>query len=202
VNLTETLYRGPEIDDPAILEQLPLDLRTLLEGENGFVKFGGGLHLRGACRSPLWHSLREAMEGRTAFHVLYPDVVDATDIPFAQDCSGDQFLIRGGEVHQLAAEVGEIDSLEMDLEQFFEFIEQDPIENLCMQPLVRFRADEGRLEPGKLLLAYPPFCTGQSGGTASLREVDAHEVIGYHAELAKQIQNAEDGDDVMFKFAP
>ncbi len=201
MNLTQTLYQGPGIDDPEILEQLPMDLRSLLEEENGFVKFGGGLHVRGACRAPMWHSLRKAMEGRTAFHMLYPDVVDATDIPFAQDCSGDQFLIRGGEVHQLAAEVGEIDPLDMDLEQFLAYVEADPVEALCMQPLARFSAEKGTLDPGKLLLAYPPFCSGQSGGTASLRDVDAFEVIGYHAELAKQIQNAEDGEDAI-QFAP
>ena len=202
MNYTESLYQGPAIDDPAILEQLPPDLRDLLQQVNGFVKYGGGLHLRGACRGPAWHSLRVAMEGAHAFHVLYPDVIDATDVPFAQDCSGDQFVIRGGEVHQLAAEVGEIDPLDMDLNQFLEHVEADPVESLCMHPLKRFRDEQGRLEPGRLLLAYPPFCTGQSGGTASLRDVPALEVIGYHAELARQIQDAEDGDDPMMQFAP
>jgi hypothetical protein len=200
-NLIET-FRGPPIDDPQILEDLPADLREFLEEQNGFVRYGGGLHVRGACREPLWHSLREVMEGATSLHRLYPDVVDPTDIPFAQDCSGDQFLIRGGEVHQLAAEVGEIDPMDRDLKQFLEDIEKDPIENLCMHPLQAYAPDGGSLPIGKLLLAYPPFCTGKSGGNASLRVENALEVIKYHADFARQIAESEDGEDVMFQMAP
>jgi hypothetical protein len=202
MNLTEVSFRGPPIDDPEILEELPADLRTFLEAENGFVRYTGGLHVRGACREPLWHSLREVMDGSTSLYRLYPDVVDPTDIPFAQDCSGDQFLIRGGEVHQLAAEVGEIDPLDKDLAQFLEDAARDPIENLCMHPLQSFDQEGGTLSPGQLLLAYPPFCTGKSGGTASIKAVNALEVIVCHAEFAKRIAESEDGDDLMFQFAP
>lgn len=190
-------YRGPEIDDPEILDGLLLELRELLQTHNGFVQFGGGLHLRGACREPQWHSLRVAMEGPLAFHLLYEEI-DETDIPFAQDCSGDQFLIRGGEVHQLAAEVGEMDGLEMGLQEFLEFAWKDPVESLCMHPLAQFQSGGKSLEPGQLLLAYPPFCTGQSGASASLRAVSAAEVIGYHAQLARQLVNLDDGEEFAF----
>ncbi len=190
-------YRGPDIDDPELLQDLPVELRELLQVSNGFVQFGGGFHLRGACRQPMWHSLRAAMEGPLAFHALY-DEVDETDIPFAEDCSGDQFLIRGGEVHQLASEVGEIDSLEMGLQEFLDYARKDPLESLCMHPLVQYQRTGAGLQPGELLLAYPPFCTGQSGASASLRAVSATEVISYHANLARQLVDLEDGEEFAF----
>lgn len=196
---TETTYQGPAIDDPDILEYVPPELRELLAETNGFVRWSGGLHLRGACRKPQWHSLREAMFGPMALHALYPDVLDPTDVPFAQDCSGDQFVLRGGEVHQLAAEVGEIDPLGIDLRGFLAQIEADPVEALCMHPLLRYLRDGGVLQPGRLLLAYPPFCTGQSGAGASLRDVPALEVIRFHADLARRINDLGGGEEFVFR---
>jgi len=137
------------------------------------------------------------MEGPLAFHKLYEEI-DETDIPFAEDCSGDQFLIRGGEVHQLAAEVGEVDSLDMGLREFMEYAWRDPLESLCMHPLMQFQQGGGAMKPGQLLLAYPPFCTGQSGGNASLRAVSAAEVITYHAQLATELVDLEDGEELSF----
>ena len=200
MNLQEVSFRGPAIDDPEILAELPVELREVLEENNGFVQFGGGLHVRGACREPAWHSLRTAMYGPLALHTLYEEI-DETDIPFGQDCSGDQFIIRGGEVHQLAAEVGEIDPLEKDLIAFLEFAWEDPIESLCMHPLVQYREDGSVLQPGQLLLAYPPFCTGQSGANASLRAISAGEVISFHADLARQLVDLEDGEQFSFSIS-
>lgn len=197
MNFQDLDFKGPEIDDLELLESLPVELRELLQTHNGFVQFGGGLHVRGACNEPDWHSLRAAMEGPIAFHKLY-DEVDETDIPFAQDCSGDQFIIRGGEVHQLASEVGEVDTFEMGLQEFLEFAWRDPIESLCMHPLSRFHEGGESMKPGQLLLAYPPFCTGQSGASASLRAVSAAEVITFHAQLAKKLVELEDGEERSF----
>lgn len=201
MNLSNVTYRGAAVDDPEILDHLPSDLRGVLTQINGFIMFDGGIHVRGACVEPEWHSLRVALEGPQAFHRLYSEI-DETDIPFAQDCSGDQYLIRGGEVHQLAAEVGEIDALEMGLAEFFEYIQNDSIEALCMHPLVEYQRTGGSLQPGQLLLAYPPFCTGQSGSNASLKDVPAHEVIAFHADLAREIADLDDGDEIRISVAP
>jgi hypothetical protein len=195
VNLSNVTYQGPAVDDPELLEHLPAELRELLTEHNGFVLFEGGLHVRGACTAPDWHSLRAAIEGPHAFHRLYPHTIDETDIPFAQDCSGDQFVIRGGEVHQLASEVGEIDALAMGLAEFLAYVQRDSVEALCMHPLLEYRRSGGRLEPGRLLLAYPPFCTGRSGSNASLKDVPVTEAITFHADLARQISDLEDGDE-------
>ena len=54
------MYVGPPIDDPEMLERLPSEYRSLLAQANGYVAFHGGLHVRGACLIPEWHSLRAA----------------------------------------------------------------------------------------------------------------------------------------------
>src|SRR5437016_6339491 len=110
-------YTGPAIDDPEILAKLPKGLAELLQENNGFIQYHGGLHMRGACKAPDWHSLRDAWLGEHAFHRLYPDV-KPDDIPFAEDCLGDQFLLRGGEVWHLYAETGEVEALEANFKQF------------------------------------------------------------------------------------
>jgi hypothetical protein len=71
-----------------------------------------------------------------------------------------------------------------------------------MHPLQAYAPDGGSLPVGKLLLAYPPFCTGKSGSNASLRVENALEVIKYHADFARKIAESEDGEDVMFQMAP
>src|SRR3954466_4178623 len=104
-----------EITDHEILERLPDDYRSLLRQTNGFILFDGGLHVRGAVISPEWHSLRKVWPGDFALHRLFP-AIEETDVPFAQDCLGDQFVLRAGVVYRLNAECGEIKSLELGLE--------------------------------------------------------------------------------------
>ena len=70
--MMQTTYTGPPLDDPALLDRLPEDLGSILRQENGWIRFDGGLHLRGACREPSWHSLRVAWEGLRSFAALYP----------------------------------------------------------------------------------------------------------------------------------
>src|SRR4051812_2832298 len=97
MRLDHTTYVGPPIDDGEVLNRLPADLARLLHEVNGFIAFEGGLHVRGACHRPAWHSLRNAWVGEDAFHRLY-DGVQTEDVPFAEDCMGDQFLLREGRV--------------------------------------------------------------------------------------------------------
>src|ERR1022692_4903684 len=149
-------YTGPAIDDPEVLEQLPKALADLLQQTNGYIHYHGGLHVRGACKAPAWHSLREAWNGPNAYHRLYPDV-KPEDIPFAEDCLGDQFLLRGREVWQLFAETGEVESLEASFKEFMANVVDDPGEHLGLHPLLQFQREGGHLQPGQLLAAYPPF---------------------------------------------
>ena len=49
---------------------------------------------------------------------MCPDANQA-DVPFGEDCMGDQFLLRDGVTHKLAAETGEVESLGVGLREFF-----------------------------------------------------------------------------------
>jgi hypothetical protein len=183
-------WRGESIDDVELLPKLPRELTHLLTDTNGFILHHGALHVRGASLAPGWHSLRRALEGQDAFHSLY-ETVHASDIPFAEDQCGDQFLLRSDEVFRLVAETGEVERLARSLEEFLSRVNQD-IEGFLNVGLSH------TLEPGQLLLAYPPFCVEQSD-TPSLGAVPAHEAIQIHAELARQIRDLPEGGKIKFR---
>ncbi|HEX6912498.1 MAG TPA: hypothetical protein VF142_18980 [Longimicrobium sp.] len=179
-------WEGPEIDDEDILADLPNALRKLLGSINGFVLFGGALHVRGAARAPAWHSLREAWRGAQSIHRLYP-AIQPDDVPFGQDCVGDQYLLRGEHVIRLAAETGEVKALDLPLFPFLERACAEPDEFLSAAPLLLHLNEGGELPPGMLLHAHPPFATQQAAGGVSLRPVPADELLRDHAILARQI---------------
>lgn len=181
-------YIGSEITDPEILDRAPEDYRRFLNQINGFVFFDGGLHVRGAVLSPEWHSLRKVWLGDFALHKLFP-AIEEIDVPFAQDCLGDQFVLRAGIVHKLDAEIGEVESLRMDLETFLNRATENPVEFLSLQPLLQFTGEGGNLKPGQLLSVYPPLITKESANGVSLRSVSMFDRIGFLADFARQVAN-------------
>lgn len=185
-------YQSPEVDDSQIMDQLPPDLRDHLAAQNGYVAFEGALHVRGAVSDPEWHSLRHAWKSHLAFHHLYDEITE-TDVPFAEDCVGDQFFLRGQQIAHLNAETGEIDLLEMNLEGFLKECLADPLEFLLAHPLKQLQQESGSLEPGQLIHAYPPFSTEEGGAGSSLKAVPALELHQWHAELARIIGPLQDG---------
>lgn len=191
MNISGITWRGEGIDDIEISRELPTGLVRVLSDTNGFIVHDGALHVRGASLKPEWHSLRYAWRGPTAFHTLY-EAVQPTDIPFAQDQLGDQFLLRDSAVLRLAGETGEVEPLAESLEDFFTRLSDD-IEGFLNVGL------RHAMQPGQLLLAYPPFVCLESGAGASLKPVQAGEVILFHADLARQIQDVPDGGRIVFK---
>lgn len=189
------MYIGPPIDDFQILDRLPPEYRELLARANGYVAYHGGFHVRGACRTPEWHSLRYACEGERALHRLFP-AVSARDIPFAQDALGDQYLLRGGIVHRLSGETGELDSLGLNLADFDAAVRADPVGYLGLDPLEAFRAEGGVLEPGQLLSVYPPYCMRTDDSRRSFRAIAAGDRLGFLASLAAQLRDVPDGAEV------
>lgn len=196
MNLNGVTYFGPELDAPQILEKLPASFRTILKQINGFILFGGALHVRGACSGPVWHSLDAAWSGETAFHRLYP-AVQTHWIPFAEDCVGDQFFIVDGAILRLEAETGEVHVTSRTLREFLEAVEADPVETLRAEPLLQFRREKGELPEGHLLMAYPPFCTEEAKSGVSLAAMDASHVHNFHATLARQLPS--DGEKIRIK---
>ncbi len=190
-DIGKVTFVGSAVDDLDVLSLLPDELASLLRDTNGFVLFHGGLHVRGAVRSPAWHSIRAVMEGDEALHKLYASVMQ-TDIPFAEDCVGDQFLLRAGEVWRLEAETGDIEKTADSFALFWAAIAKDPYEALNFNP-------DLRLEPGKLLHAYPPFCTKESKLGVSLKPIPALELIRFHADFARQLAAVPEGASIKIK---
>jgi hypothetical protein len=191
MNIPGITWRGENVDDVELLRELPPSLVRMLSDTNGFILHDGALHVRGACVTPEWHSLRTALRGPTAFHTLY-ESVQTTDIPFAQDQVGDQFLLRDGRVFRLSAETGDVEPFANSLDDLFSQVAED-IEGFLNVGLGH------TMQPGQLLLAYPPFVFRESGADASLKPVRAGEVILFHADLARQIRDVPDGGQVEFK---
>ena len=192
MNILGITWRCAGIDDVEILHALPEELVTVLGEINGFIVHAGAVHVRGACLGPEWHSLRVAMHGPQAFHRLYGDVLPS-DIPFAQDQVGDQFLLRSGSVCRLAAETGEIEPFCANLRHFLGGLQGD-VEDFFTVGLSQ------QLEPGELLHACPPFCVKESGAGASLQPCPASQVILFHADFARQIRNIPDGGKIEIRF--
>jgi len=197
IRLMETSFAGPLIDDAAILEQLPADISAFLRHQNGFITTHGGLHLRGACIAPAWHSLRAAWEGNYALHHLHPDVLES-DVPLAEDCFGDQYLLREGLMIRLVGETGEIESMKCNWQEFLANVDVDPVGYLNLGFLERFREQSGPLAPGYLINVYPPFVAVECRDP-SLRAIPAMELRSFHADFAKQIRNIPDGSKIKIK---
>ncbi len=199
MELDQVTFVGPSIDDTEILALLPRNLAGLLQQLNGFIQYGGGLHFRGACQKPTWHSIREAWLGEDAFHRLYPTVIPS-DIPFAEDCMGDQFLLRAEQVWKLSAETGEVESLGVSLGAFLRSAQANPVEYLSMEPLSQFEQEGGKLEPGQLLAAWPPFCVKQAAEGVHLAAIPADERHQFLADFARQIRDVPDGGEIKVKW--
>ena len=188
MNPAHRTWDGGDSDDVELLATLPEGLRAAIAHPAGFSLHHGAIHFRGCVDHPDWHSLREAWYGERAFHRLYPAVFE-TDIPFAQDQLGDQYLIRGEEVFRLDAETGDVERFAADLGSFLAGMDDDIADYLNV-------GLEHQLQPGFLLHAYPPFCFAESGSGASLRPVPADELIRFHADLAAQIRDVPEGGKV------
>ena len=191
-------YVGSEITDVEILAKVPEDYRWLLTETNGFVLFDGGLHVRGAVFSPEWHSLRKVWLGNFALYKLFP-AIEETDVPFAQDCLGDQFVLRDGVVYKPDAEVGELDSLGVDLQTFLQQAQENPVEYLSLEPLLQFMSEGGKLHLGQLLSVYPPFISEESANGVSLKAISMFDRIGFLADFARQIASIPEGTKIEIK---
>jgi hypothetical protein len=195
---TYITFRGSDVTDPEMLDRVPEDYRRLLNQIDGFVIFDGGLHIRGAVLSPEWHSLRKVWVGDLALHNLYPALKE-TDVPFGQDCLGDQFILRDDVVYRLSADSGDLECLEMNLDTFLANAQENPVEFLSLQPLLQFMAEGGKLKLGQLLNAYPPFCMTQSEKGVSLRAISMLEQISFLADFAKHIAGLPEVAEVKIK---
>jgi hypothetical protein len=135
------------------------------------------------------------MAGELAFHEHYPGVLP-TDVPFAQDAIGDQYLLRGGIVHWLYAETGDLESLRIGLIEFLEAAQENPDGYLGLQLLRQFLAGGGTLQPGELLHVYPPLCTVEAKSGVSITAVPAGERLRFLAGFAARVRGVSEGGQI------
>jgi hypothetical protein len=90
------------------------------------------------------------------------------------------------------AETGSVQALCDSLPQFLDRVASD-IEGFLNVGL------EHKLEPGQLLLAFPPFVIDSGPKGASLKACPAEEVIRFHADFALKIRNIPDGGQIKFE---
>ena len=150
------IYINHEVQDTEIYDLLPPEMQDFYDEINGLVAYNGGFQIRGCGTGPTWNSLDEAWKGENAFHKTYPNL-KPEDIPFAQDCMGDQYVFRAGSVWHLLTETGELDDLELEFDEFIDEVTEDPIEFLALYPLLEFMEAGNDLDPGELILPSIPF---------------------------------------------
>lgn len=177
-SLVGNTFVGPPLPADFDRSKLPTELGLLLQMSNGLVALHGGLHVRGVGPVPAWHDLTEVWTGEHALHRVYPEVLES-DVPFAQDCFGDQFLLRDGVVMKLAAEVGHLEQIAENLGAFLMAIVDDGPNYLDLELLQSFRDDGEELEPGYLLHVDPPFSSEASEEGVSLEPMAVLERLEF-----------------------
>lgn len=196
--LQGVIYKGPPLEDPAVLQGLPGELFEVLWQVNGFIAYAGGLHVRGFADAPQWHSFSRYHWGEMALRDLYPQV-KKYDFPFGQDFIGNQFLLRDSEVFKLRADTGEVSSLRVDLAEFFEAAKKDPVSFLSLELLALFHEQHGALEPGQLIHTMPPLCLKRADKKLAMKAVAADNAISFLAHFARQINETPEGSEINLK---
>ena len=183
----------PDVDPSRETRDLPVALARLLEPVDGLIAIDGGLHILGARSRLPWHDLHQVWKGERALSILY-DAVFPGDVPFAANCMGDQFLLRGESVVQLIAETGELEPVDGSLESFLRRCAAgDPEIWLGLRYLKQFEDENGRLDPARVLLPYPLLTMAESEKGVRLAALPAEEALEFHASLARRIADLPDG---------
>lgn len=181
-----------------LFEKLPIELQEFLNKQDGMVLFDGGLYIRGINNEPKWNSLKEVWEGESALYKTYTNV-EKTDVPFGQDCVGDQFILRNNIVYKLYVETGEMKCLQVNFTEFIKLCNENPVEYLFLEPLVLYENEGKKLKHGQLLNVYPPFCTKESEDGISLNAIPALERLKFLMSFYKQTVNVSDSCSIKIK---
>jgi hypothetical protein len=182
-------YIGKAIEDKDTFDILPVYLKDYYCQQNGLIAFHGGLHIRGCVLKPYWHSLGYSWFGEMKLSNLF-DCLTINDIPFAQDCFGNQYLIRENQIIRLLAETSELEFLHIDFKSFIERANSNPEEFLNIEKIERFD-----LKPGQLLNVTPPFCL-KSEAERSFKPIDSEERIRFLSYFSRQISNLPNGTNI------
>lgn len=196
--MQDITYIGEPVSDAATFKLLPFDMQAFMLQHNGIVAYFGGLHIRGCCHEPTWHSLKEAWQGETAFWRTYPKLKHS-DLPFGQDAVGNQFFLRRGQVWHLDTETGEVQNLNVDFRMFITGVERFPAEALDLSAVAVFMQGGAHLMPGELLAVYPPSCVKTDGDQLNLTRMPVDVRLGSLANLYQQIIRLKPGQKIRLR---
>lgn len=183
-------YLGSEIDDLDTYNLLPDYLKDFYLNNNGLIAYNGGLHIRGCANFPEWHSLKEYWFGKMKLSHLF-STININDIPFAQDCFGDQYIIRNNKLGRVLAEIDEFQDLKIVFCEFLHQVTSNVYEFLAIENISQFN-----LKPNQLINAFPPFCMDIK--QRILKPIDLTKRITFLSEFSKQIKNLPDGTNIQF----
>ncbi|GAB3824143.1 SMI1/KNR4 family protein [Hymenobacter jeollabukensis] len=196
--MKDITYIGAPVSDAATFKLLPFDMQSFMLQNNGLIAYYGALHIRGCCQEPLWHSIRETWDGPNAFWRNYRNV-KRSDLPFAEDAVGNQFLLRRGEVIFLDAETGEIQPLGVNFTGFIEGVQRFPDKALDLGPVGQFMEYGALLQPGELLAIYPPVCVKSDDESFELTRMPTEVRLHSLAHLYKQIIKLKPGQQIRLR---
>ena len=190
----EVTYHNTEITDKGTYKRLPSELKEFYSEYNGLVICNGGLQFKGCVNEPKWISLRDVWTGLLSLHNTYKDLLES-DIPFAQDCFGDQYLLRDGSVIRLSSESGDIDNLDLTFKQFIDEVIKRPTEFLALESFNDLNEMDIKLKEGQLMNVFPPFMFN-CDGDRSFKPVPAEEQISFLKSIYSQTKNLPDGQSI------
>ncbi|MEM6263398.1 MAG: hypothetical protein AAGI38_12875 [Bacteroidota bacterium] len=197
MNILGLTYEGSQITDRETFNLLPRQLQEVLSQKNGFIGLNGGIHIRGCVHQPEWHSLYMYWKGSEAFHAVY-EAVDEQDIPFGQDCYGEQLILRKDQVFILRTETGEMEPLSSSLQEFWGNLEKNPITYLGLEAFEGLLESEFNLRPGELINVYPPFVI-DSPVERTAKAISVEGRLSSLKKLYEEIKEFPDGTSITIK---
>lgn len=194
MQFTGVTYQNTELTDLPTFERLDGELKGFIEQVNGLVAYNGGIQFRGCVKDPKWISLEEVWTGASALYKTY-DILTASDIPFAQDGFGDQFILRNNVVYRLSSEYGDLENLDVTLFGFIGEIIKNPVEYLMLAAFNDLYEMGVKLDSGQLINVMPPFII-ETEETRSYKPVSTFEQLEFLKNIYQQTKNLEDGQQI------
>ena len=189
MELKGIIYKGEEIEDQESFDALPEELQAFYSQFNGLIAYQGGLHIRGCVDRSHWNSLGRYWTGENALYKSY-SALSEYDIPFGQDCLGDQFFLRDSSVWVLNCETATVEDLELDFEDFMTEVIEDPVDFLSLEPLLHFLDGGNELKEGQILHCVPALTVDVPDDTEySVTAMDIDERLKWLHDFSIKYQN-------------
>ncbi|MDG9884249.1 SMI1/KNR4 family protein [Pseudomonas sp. GD04058] len=199
VNSSSSLSQGEPAIQEYLLEYagaLADQLLGMLRRRNGFYALESALHVFPACSSQHELDITDWNE-HALWRSRYNGLADGC-LFFAEDIFGGQFCLKDGNVYTFDPELGCLDYLAGDIEQWAQTLLHD-YEVLTGYPLAhQWQKQNGQLSAGKRVVPKTPFVLGGEFTIDNLHMIDAVEGMRLRADLALQIKELPDGAQIKF----